>query len=419
MASLSRDASGRVAIQFIHPHDRKRRTIRAGKMSERDGEALKRKVEDLAAALGSGLAVGDETQLWLTRIGDGLRGKLAAVGLCERPRAGTLGAFLDDYITGRAGLKPKTIENLHRARRMLVDHFGADRALRSITPADGDLFRQALIRQDYAPATIGRSVLWARQFFRHALRARLIQENPFIDVEAPAQVNRKRQHFVTLEVAARVLEACPSAQWRLAFALARYGGLRCPSELLSLTWQDVDWERSRFLVHAPKTERHEGKEERWVPIFPELKPYLEEAFDRAEPGVVHVIDLRGRSDAYLHTGLTHIVRRAGLTTWPRLFHNLRASRETELMQTFPVHVVTAWMGHDALIAQKHYLQVTDDDFQRAAKGGAGALQKAVQQGTAPDRTEPQDPSEEQGECEVVRSGARCRESVPEAPGVNT
>ena len=36
--------------------------------------------------------------------------------------------------------------------------------------------------------------------------------------------------------------------------LARYGGLRCPSEVLSLRWQDVDWEMQRVTAPSPKTE---------------------------------------------------------------------------------------------------------------------------------------------------------------------
>ena len=32
----------------------------------------------------------------------------------------------------------------------------------------------------------------------------------------------------------KVIEACPDGQWRLLFTLARYGGLRCPSEILAL-----------------------------------------------------------------------------------------------------------------------------------------------------------------------------------------
>ena len=62
-----------------------------------------------------------------------------------------------------------------------------------------------------------------------------------------------------------------------------------------------------------------------------------------------------------------IVKRAGLARWPRLFHNLRASRETELAAEFPIHVVTAWLGNTPKIALKHYLMTTDKDFESATQ----------------------------------------------------
>jgi hypothetical protein len=71
-----------------------------------------------------------------------------------------------------------------------------------------------------------------------------------------------------------------------------------------------------------------------------------------------------------------IIHRAGVEPWPRLFHNMRATRQTELTEKFPVHVVCSWMGNSATIAAKHYLQVTDEHFERAAKSGAQDAQKA-------------------------------------------
>lgn len=53
--------------------------------------------------------------------------------------------------------------------------------------------------------------------------------------------------------------------------------------------------------------------------------------------------------------------------WPRLFHNLRGSQATELCESHPAHVVAARMGHTVIIAQKHYLQVRDCDFERACQ----------------------------------------------------
>jgi len=167
--------------------------------------------------------------------------------------------------------------------------------------------------------------------------------------------------------AALVIGTCPDAQWRLLFALSRYGGLRCPSEHLGLRWADVDWEHERMTVHVPKLEHHVGKETRVIPIFPELRPYLEEAWELAEPGTEYVITrYRGRN-ANFRTQLLRIIKRAGLKPWPKLFQNLRSTREAELSETFPLHVVCAWIGNSQPVAAKHYLQTTEEHFPKAVQ----------------------------------------------------
>ena len=52
----------------------------------------------------------------------------------------------------------------------------------------------------------------------------------------------------------------------LVVALARYGGLRCPSEIALLKWSDIHWDAERMTVTSPKTKRY-GKATRVVPIF--------------------------------------------------------------------------------------------------------------------------------------------------------
>src|SRR5207245_11543855 len=99
---------------------------------------------------------------------------------------------------------------------------------------------------------------------------------------------------------------------------------------------------------------------------PELRPYLEEAFELAAEGTAYVINRYRDANQNLRTQLQPIIRRAGLESWPKLFHNLRATRETELAAVHPIHVVCSWIGHAAAIAQKHYLQVTEEHFALAA-----------------------------------------------------
>lgn len=161
---------------------------------------------------------------------------------------------------------------------------------------------------------------------------------------------------------ARRLRECwrpaPDTQWRLIFALSRYGGLRCPSEHLALRWEDVDWDRARMLIRSSKTEHHEGGESRQIPLFPELLPYLRDAFEEAEAGAVYVITKYRDSNCNLRTQLLRIIKRAGLKPWPKLFQNLRATRQTELCERWPEHLVCAWIDNSRPVARKHYLQVS-------------------------------------------------------------
>ena len=48
------------------------------------------------------------------------------------------------------------------------------------------------------------------------------------------KTNRKRQHFVTPQETGSILSSCSNAEWRALIALARYGGLRVPSESASI-----------------------------------------------------------------------------------------------------------------------------------------------------------------------------------------
>ncbi|MCO6455094.1 MAG: tyrosine-type recombinase/integrase [Pirellulaceae bacterium] len=227
--------------------------------------------------------------------------------------------------------------------------------------------------------------------------------------------NRNRDHFVSQDDAERVLQACPDVEWRLLFALSRFGGLRCPSEHLALTWDCIDWERNRMLVRSPKTEHHEGHAERWVPLFPELRPHLEAAFDAALPGATHVITRYRDANANLRTQLCRIVRRAGLSPWPKLFQNLRASRATELAAAHPAHVAAAWLGHSQLIARKHYWQVTDEDFERAVQRDAESDARR-----APNAAQQDARTVSQNQAQAFTSQATCanrRESVRDSAQV--
>ena len=80
------------------------------------------------------------------------------------------------------------------------------------------------------------------------------------------------------------------------------------------------------------------------------------------------------ANANLRTQFQRIIRWAGLSPWPKLWQNFRASRATELANEFPAHVAAAFLGHSTVVASKFYWQVTDADFERACGGGLEAAQ---------------------------------------------
>ena len=185
--------------------------------------------------------------------------------------------------------------------------------------------------------------------------------------EAP---NDTRAFYVDQSTTTEVLAACPSQDWRVVVALARYAGLRCPSEVGALTWDDVNWEKGRLTVRSKKTEHHGADHAlRVVPISPALRTILADASEQAAKGEAFVAPLANRFGINLRTHLERIVERAGHKPWPRLLQNLRASCATDWVEKYPAHVVAKWLGHSPKVAATHYLQAREHHFEDVVAGG--------------------------------------------------
>lgn len=366
MASISTDKNGNRRILFVDA-DGRRRPIRLGKLPMKAAEAIKFKVEQLLAAKIAGCAWDAETARFVAGLNEVLADKLAAVDLIPARQSTLLGPFATAYIEERkSDSKPSTIVNLERAKALLIAYFGADKKMADVSSGDADSFR-SWAWNNGAVNTIRRNVARAKQLFRAAVRKKIIPENPFNGMKGlTVQPNKARDFYVTNEMAQAVLAACTKTHWRLLFALARWGGLRTPSEPIRLRWSDIDWEGGRITVTSVKTEAHEGGDQREIPLFPQLRQVLEEARAVTPTDAEFVITKRSSAKNW-RTSMKRMIVRAGLEPWPKVFQNCRASRETELLETFPLHVVAAWMGHSPKIALLHYARVTDDHFDRAAQ----------------------------------------------------
>jgi len=237
-----------------------------------------------------------------------------------------------------------------------------------VTAEDADGWKSWLVSNEkLAPATVSRRIVAARTMWKAAMRWNLAANNPFSGVKAGLQSNDARKYFVSRVVIDRVIEEAADTEWKALIALSRFGGLRCPSEHLSLTWADVDFHLGRLHVRSPKTEHHEGGASRTVPMFPELREHLQRLYDEAPEGTTFVISGTRDTAVNLRTQFQRIIRRAGYTPWPRLWQNLRSSRESELMREYDLATVCRWIGNSPEVAARHYATSVDlnADFKKA------------------------------------------------------
>jgi hypothetical protein len=121
-------------------------------------------------------------------------------------------------------------------------------------------------------------------------------------------------------------------------------------------------------IRSTKTEHHSDGGIRACPIFPELRPYLEACRKVARKDDKTVVPKAIDQTSNLRTHFLRILKRAKLKPWPKLFQNMRSSRETELLNQFPPKAVCTWIGNSEAVAMEFYAQVTDDHFQAAITG---------------------------------------------------
>jgi hypothetical protein len=182
-----------------------------------------------------------------------------------------------------------------------------------------------------------------------------------------------------------------------------------------LKWGDIDFDdrKGKIVVTSPKTEHHQGKETRIIHLFPELRKPLVDVFAEAEEGSEHVITQYCWANSNLRTQLERIMKRAGVTAWPKLFNNLRASCDTELQADHPAHVVSVWVGHSVKVSNDHYARVRDSDFEQAVAGAIPAVVASAESGDKPASSAAQNPAQQPPAHAVnVRKSENSSEAQP-------
>ena len=383
MASLEVQKSGnKTGFKIRLILDRERKTISlSSEYTRRQADKLRAMVEEMVEALETGRKFDRVLSAYLENLPPELTAKLERVGLIKSDvKSMNILQLWDNYISFNTanGKKYSTIQTYETAKKRFFAFFNPADEPDNITPEKILEWKTFLRGEGYAEATLAGSHNRGNAVFNWGVKRGFCTHNPFTGVKRESYLNPQRMFFVPMEWYEKLLDACPNQTWRTIIALCRIGGLRNPSETLLLTWQDVNWEKNLLLVHSPKTEHHPGKAERVIPLWERLKIELERQFEQAEEGgSPYIIDKFRGTSANMSTYFSKIVFWAGLPKWGRLFQNLRESRANEVFTAYPVHIAEKLMGHDYKTASKHYLKITENQFEQLGMLEPSNLQNRI------------------------------------------
>lgn len=284
----------------------------------------------------------------------------------------------------------------------LKDFFGEDRLLSDIGPKEAAVFvsKQTCM----VPGNEGKELSeWSRERFkRHgrtifgtAVEWQLIHLNPFENLRFKRPATR-RWHRVTVPEYKKLLEVAPTLRWKIFYALAYTSGARF-SELFSLSWNDIDFEKCRVIVSNRqgstamppfRVKDHESRQiplpthtidllTQWQAKAPEGVPYILLTKDRYERIRAKWQQLAKERKPWRNRYMVNNVlrdfkkhcKRAGIKPTGKLtIHTLRKSCGQNWADHLPMNVVKELMGHSSIATtQEFYTQVDRDHELKAAR----------------------------------------------------
>lgn len=291
---------------------------------------------------------------WLSNLDDKFYQKLLTADLVPERRQQKLSQLFDDILS-RRDIKAGTRKNYVRLFARFTEFLG-DKLVKDVTEADCLRFAESLDVKDYTKASYLRNL-------KHALAdSEEIDKNPFdrINTRSPAP-DHSRRRLIDRAVITSWCDNAQDTEMAAVIALGGLQGLRVRSEPAALRWENISFDGDTLTVPAVKTRS------RIMPLFADTKRYLlnwHEECDKPTEGLVF-------PRLVLQDSLIARVRKLAGEDIPRVWVNLRSSAESHLVsEGFPIHMVANWIGHSAVVATKHYLQISPEAFDAAKKIGS-------------------------------------------------
>ena len=308
-------------------------------------------------------------------------------GQGESPPTSTIFDALQGFIVFMRDEKHAALGTLDAYQRDLLrfagelESLGHDLVLTHVTPELVRDHMQRLIARRLSRATVRRALHAISSFFSWATRWELVPRNPVDKITIPRRERTrevralgKRERFVLIAAADALAQSTVrqlDPQAPLLVRLMLKTGLR-RSEVLALTWRDIDIERGELVVRHGK-----GDKSRRIPIEDtELLTRLRatrhgrKIDDRAEESPPVFINTRGKrlSNGVFYNLFHRILAKAKLRGTGITPHSLRHTFGSVLCaRGVPVPYVKDLLGHEDIGSTMIYVHSTPVALRQAVR----------------------------------------------------
>lgn len=354
---------GRTGFEVRFKLQGKRQTIYLAHATKAAATRFDQKLQELLAATRLGVEPSVTVAKWLQEMDAHLHEKLVAKGLAEdRPKQiatvtlnEATATFIRDF-TGADSTREQLSSCFDIFANYLAKKRGKDNPLvTDIEAGDVRGFRAYQAKIKIAESTIRKRCSRNKQVFTQLVRDGDLETNPFDAVPTAAVSNPANRAMVDAAEVTELIGKLDKVELKLMLAMCRFGGLR-RHEVALMNWEDIDFGTGAMTIRSHKT-----PPVRTCPLFSELRPLIE-PYRRSAGKVQGKWHCDSNAPA---TVLKKDCDRLGLKLWAKPFQNLRASRETELLNKYPIVDVTGWLGNSPTVAIKHYAMSMNKNFQDA------------------------------------------------------
>lgn len=262
--------------------------------------------------------------------------------------------FTGDYFPR---LKPSSRERYRVSLMSLADHFDG-KFLDEISSAGMADFEAARRREKVSDGTIRRDLSCLSSIFSRAEEWEYFHGNPAAaylrrGVKRGLKEASPRKRYLSLGEERTILENIGgrgSEMFYAAVAFAIDTGLRS-EEQFSLTWRDIDLERSEVVVSDEKAKSGVGRR---VPILPRAADLLR-TLPRHGSSTYVFWHRDGKRYLSMYQQLVRLARK--LEMGDLRWHDLRRTCGCRLIQDYnlPLEKVAAWLGHSSVsVTEKVY-----------------------------------------------------------------